>query len=99
MKRFSTIGAMASVIPVLCGAQAVPERASFALLLRGDTIFDERVSRTGTELRGEFRDKLRGARLSYTAALDANGVITRLDARTFRTAMDTIGERASFVVT
>jgi len=99
MKRLSTIGAMASVIPVLCAAQGTPERASFALLLRGDTIFDERVSRTPTELRGEFRDKLRGAHLSYTATLDAKGVVTRLDARTFRTAMDTTGERAIFVVT
>ena len=99
MNRFSMIGALAPVIPALCGAQAAPERASFALLLRGDTIFDERVSRTPTELRGEFRDKLRGARLSYAAALDAKGVITRLDARTFRTATDTTGERATFVVT
>ena len=88
---------MASVIPVLAGAQAAPERASFALLLRGDTIFDERVSRTPTELRGEFRDKLRGARISYTATL-AGGVITRLDARTYRNPSDTTGERATFVV-
>jgi dienelactone hydrolase len=98
MKRFSAIGAIASIIPALCGAQAAPERASFALLLRGDTIFDERVTRTPTELRGEFRDKLRGARVSYTAAL-ADGVVTRLEARTFRAATDTTGERATFVVT
>ena len=93
MKRFSAIGAIASVLPALCAAQAAPERASFALLLRGDTIFDERVTRTPTELRGEFRDKLRGARVSYTAAL-ADGVVTRLEARTFRAATDTTGERA-----
>lgn len=99
MKRFSGIGALASIIPVLCGAQTAPERASFALLLRGDTIFDERVSRTPTGLRGEFRDKLRGARVAYTATLDAAGVITRLDARTFRTPTDTTGDRATFVVT
>ena len=99
MKALSMIGAIASVVPVLTGAQAAPERASFALLLRGDTIFDERVSRTPTEMRGEFRDRLRGARISYAATLDANGLITRLDARTFRTATDTAGEHATFVVT
>ena len=98
MKRFSAIGAIASILPALCGAQGAPERASFALLLRGDTIFDERVTRTATELRGEFRDKLRGARVSYTAAL-ADGVITRLEARTFRAATDTTGQPATFVVT
>ena len=98
MKRFSAIGAIASILPALCGAQGAPERASFALLLRGDTIFDERVTRTATELRGEFRDKLRGARVSYTAAL-TDGVITRLEARTFRTATDTTGQPATFVVT
>ena len=99
MKRCSTIGAVASIIPVICGAQAAPQSSSFALMLRGDTIFEERVSRTPTEMRGEFRDKLRGARISYAATLDAKGVITRLDARTFNSPMDTAGQRASFVVT
>lgn len=98
MKRLSAIGVVASVIPMLCAAQA-PERASFALLLRGDTIFDERVSRTATEVRGEFRDKLRGSRISYVGTVDDKGVITHLDARTFRTPADTSGERATFVVT
>ena len=113
MRRISTIGALASVscsaarllgysaagllVPVFASAQE-PGQASFALLLRGDTIFDERVWRTPTELRGEFRDKLRGARISYSAALAA-GVITRLDARTYRNATDTTGDRATFVVT
>ena len=98
MRRISAIGAMASVIPALASAQGAPERSSFALLLRGDTIFDERVARTATELRGEFRDKLRGARITYTATL-AGGVITRLEARTYRSATDTTGEQATFVVT
>jgi dienelactone hydrolase len=99
MKLLVTIGALASVIPVLCAAQGAPEHASFALLLRGDTIFDERVTRTPTEMHGAFRDKMRGGRVDYTATLDAKGLITRLDARTFRTAADTFGERATFVVT
>lgn len=99
MNWLSAIGAIASILPVLCGAQAAPERASFALVLRGDTIFEERVSRTPTEMRGEFRDKLRGARVSYVATLDAKGVITRLDARSFVSAADTAGQRATFVVT
>ena len=100
MKRLSMIGAFASIVPVFCAAQTAPppDRASFALVLRGDTIFDERVSRTPTELRGEFRDRLRGARISYTATL-AGGLITHLEARTFRTSTDTTGEPATFVVT
>jgi dienelactone hydrolase len=99
MTRYVLLAALAAAIPAFGSAQAPAERASFALLLRGDTIFDERVSRTPTEMRGEFRDKLRGARISYTATLDAKGVITRLDARTFRASTDTVGERATFVVT
>jgi dienelactone hydrolase len=93
------VGAIASIVPIVCRAQSAPERSSFALLLRGDTIFDERLSRTPTEMRGEYRDKLRGARISYSATLDAKGVITRLDARTYRTSTDTAGERATFIVT
>ena len=99
MKRFLAVGAIASIVPIVCRAQSAPERSSFALLLRGDTIFDERLSRTPTEMRGEYRDKLRGARISYSATLDAKGVITRLDARTYRTSTDTAGERATFIVT
>jgi len=99
MKRYWTIGAVASIIPVICGAQAAPQSSSFALLLRGDTIFEERAARTATEMRGEFRDKLRGARISYAAIIDAKGVITRLDARTYASSADTSGQRATFVVT
>jgi hypothetical protein len=99
MKRFLAVGAVASIVPMVCGAQSAPERSSFALLLRGDTIFEERVTRTPTEMRGEFRDKLRGVRITYTATLDTKGVIERLDARTYRTPTDTSGDRLTLIVT
>lgn len=79
-------------------AQGVePERASFYLVLRGDTIFDERSTRTPTQLSGEFRDRLRGVRVVYTAAIDTAELVTRLDMRTYRAAGDTSGTPATFI--
>ncbi len=75
-----------------------PERASFYLLLRGDTIFDERESRTPTELSGEFRDRLRNVRIAYTATLSASALVTHVDLRTFRSVGDTAGDLASFTM-
>jgi len=86
-----------AVVPRAHAQQPQVERSSFYLMLRGDTIFDERVSRAPDRLEGEYRDRLRGARVTYTAALDARGLITRLDMRTFRSGADTAGEPASFV--
>lgn len=73
-----------------------PERSSFYLLLHGDTIFDERAARTPTELSGEFRDRLRGAHVTYTATLNSSALVTKVDLRTFRTVGDTAGDPASF---
>ena len=89
--------AVLATSPPARAQQPQAERASFYLMVRGDTIFDERVSRTPTSLEGEYRDRLRGARVAYTAAIDARGLITRLDMRTFRPGADTVGEPASFV--
>jgi dienelactone hydrolase len=75
-----------------------PERASFYLLLRGDTIFDERESRTPSELSGEFRDRLRNVRVTYKAALSASALVTHLDLRTYRSSGDTAGDPASFTI-
>lgn len=95
-----TCAALAALLlPLRLGAQqSPPERASFYLLLHGDTIFDERSARTPTELSGELRDRLRGARLSYTAALAPTALVTRIDMRTFRAGGDTVGDKASFVI-
>src|SRR3954462_7757207 len=76
---------------------AVPDRYSFYLVLGADTILDERVWRTQTELHGEFLDRRRGARLQYLAALTSNGSISTLATRSYRTAADT-GEIATFHV-
>ncbi|HET7374272.1 MAG TPA: hypothetical protein VFJ20_12865, partial [Gemmatimonadaceae bacterium] len=88
--RFGSIFAAAAVVLALPSSSraqdTIPERASFYLLLRGDTIFDERSVRTTTELSGEFVDRLRGARVSYTAALAPNALVTRIDMRTYRTS-------------
>ena len=94
-----------SILPVLALALAAralraqePERASFYLLLRGDTIFDEREARTPTELSGEFRDRLRNVRFTYTAALSTSALVTHIDLRTYRAIGDTAGEPASFTI-
>lgn len=82
----------------LAAQQAAPERATFYLLLHGDTILEEHSARTPTELSGELRDRLRGGRIAYVAALDASDLVTRIDMRTFRAGGDTAGGKATFVV-
>jgi uncharacterized protein len=97
LSALAAAATVASVSPARARAQQPQaERASFYLMLRGDTIFDERVSRTATRLEGEFRDRLHGSRVSYEATIDARGLITQLDMRTFRPGADTAGEPASF---
>ena len=96
--RFFVLSTLALGFGGMARAQsATPERASFYLLLRGDTILDERVSRGPTELVGEYRDRLRGARVAYSATLDSAAFVTRLEMRSFRAVGDTTGAPASFV--
>jgi dienelactone hydrolase len=75
-----------------------PERASFYLLSGADTLFAERVTRSATEMRGEFVDRMRGGRMVYVATLAPRGLVSQLDTRYFRTASDTAGDRASFTI-
>src|SRR5262249_38686465 len=106
MTRIARIAAAAIVFagPVAARAPAraqaplaIPDRYSFYLVLGADTIVDERVWRTPTELHGEFLDRRRGARLQYLAALTADGSISTVATRSYRTAGDT-GEIATFHV-
>jgi dienelactone hydrolase len=102
MKRIASIAAfaIAFALPAAVRAQAplaLPDRYSFYLVLGADTILDERVWRTPTELHGEFLDRRRGARLQYLAALTASRAISTVATRSYRTAADT-GEIATFHV-
>ncbi len=101
MKRIAAavlaVASLAAHAPRADAQAAEPERASFYLLLRGDTIFDERSTRTPTQLTGELRDRLRGVRVAYTAALDSAQLVTRLDMRTYRATGDTSGTPATFI--
>ncbi len=88
--------AAAVLAPMLLRAQE-PQQASFYLLANGkDTIIAEREYRTPTELHGEFLDKLRGARITYVASLNADATIGRLAVHSFRNAGDTAGQIATF---
>lgn len=73
-----------------------PDQSSFYLLLRGDTIFDERATRTAGRLTGEFRDRLRNVRVTYDATLNNLALVTHVDLRTYRSVGDTAGDPASF---
>lgn len=102
MKRIALVTAclLAAVARPRAAAQAplsLPDRYSFYLTLGADTIVDERVWRTPAELHGEFLDRRRGARLQYLATLGANGAISTVATRSYRTATDT-GEVATFHV-
>ncbi|HEY2162499.1 MAG TPA: alpha/beta fold hydrolase [Gemmatimonadaceae bacterium] len=91
------LSALAAATQPLRSQEAAPERASFYLLLRGDTIFEERENRTPTELSGEFRDRLRNVRITYDATLNASALVTRVDLRTFRSPQSA-GDPASFTI-
>ena len=91
------LSALVAAIHPLRSQEPAPERASFYLLLRGDTIFEERENRTPTELSGEFRDRLRNVRVTYDATLNASALVTRVDVRTFRSPQSA-GDPASFTI-
>ena len=88
---------VAAAIQPLRSQEPTPERASFYLLLRGDTIFEERENRTPTQLSGEFRDRLRNVRVTYDATLNASALVTHVDLRTFRSPQSA-GDPASFTI-
>ena len=94
--RAILLSTLAAVQPAR-SQQPAPERASFYLLLRGDTIFEEREDRTPTALSGEFRDRLRNVRVSYDAALNSSALVTRLNLRTFRPGQ-VVPDSASFTM-
>lgn len=79
---------------------AQPALAQTYYLVAGrDTIMAERITRTATGFSGEMADRLRGSRVTYTATVDQRTkLITELTTRVFRTAVDTVGDRASFVL-
>ena len=95
MKRLAGILAV-SVAVSTAGAQ-VADRASFYLVAKTvigttDTLIVERRTRAPGQLDGRVpRSHGAARRLTYTATLGADGLITRLSTRLFRTASDTIG--------
>lgn len=91
---------MKRLVLALCLASSLEaqDQASFYLTTGRDTIFAERMTRTATDMRGEFIDRNRGVRMSYLAALAADGSITTLTTRYLRSAADTVGEMAMFKV-
>jgi dienelactone hydrolase len=91
------LSAGVAAIHPLPSQEPTPERASFYLLLRGDTLFEERVNRTPTRLSGEFRDRLRNVRVAYDASLNASALVTHLDLQTFRSSQGP-GDSATFTI-
>jgi dienelactone hydrolase len=88
-----------ALVLVASGANAQSaERTTFYLISGNDTILAERLTRTATSLDGEFADRARGGRLTYSATLLPNGLITRLATRFFTSSADTVGQTASFVL-
>jgi hypothetical protein len=91
------LSTLAAATQPLQSQEPAPERASFYLLLHGDTIFEERENRTPTQLSGEFRDRLRNVRVTYDATLNSSALVTHINVRTFRPGSEA-GDPASFVI-
>jgi len=101
MKTFVAVLAL-TVAASATGAQDA-DRASFYLISRTaigttDTLIVERRTRTPGQVTGEFLDHTAGGRLTYTATIGSDGLITRLSTRLFRTAADTVGEASQFTL-
>ncbi len=92
----ATLALVASAATTHAVRSQEPDQSSFYLLLRGDTIFDERATRTVGRLTGEFRDRLRNVRVTYDATLNNLALVTHVDLRTYRSVGDTAGDPASF---
>jgi dienelactone hydrolase len=90
----------ALALPATLAAQQVPERAAFYLIRHAlggtDTVVAERMTRTATALTGEFVGG--GTRVAYVAALTADGLVSRLEVRSYRPATDTVPTVATFTV-
>src|SRR5437016_11345312 len=80
------------VAPVLARAQQ-PDAVTFYLLLRTDTIFVERQSRTPSRVDGEFVDRTSGAHTSFTALLTPDALVARFEATSPPRAGDTTVQR------
>jgi alpha-beta hydrolase superfamily lysophospholipase len=85
------------LVPAVLAAQA-PEQNSFYLTHGTDTIIVERMSRTATELRGEFVDRARGGLMQYVATLTPDASISKLSIHYYRTADDNVGDTATFTI-
>jgi pimeloyl-ACP methyl ester carboxylesterase len=101
MKALPALTAL--VLSAAAASSQTAERASFYLISHTavgttDTVIVERSSRTSTELSGEFLDRARGGRLTYSAALAPNGLITRLVTHYYRSTADTVGDQSTFVI-
>jgi uncharacterized protein len=88
-----------ALLVTLAGRQA-QERATFYLVRHAlggtDTVVVERSTRGASTLSGEFAAS--GARLSYTAELTPDGLVSRLETRTYRPASDTVPTTATITV-
>jgi pimeloyl-ACP methyl ester carboxylesterase len=91
---------VALALPATLAGQAAPERASFYLIrhiLGGtDTVVAERMTRTAAALTGEF--VAGGARVAYTAALTPDGLVSRIEVKSYRPATDTVPTVATFTL-
>jgi dienelactone hydrolase len=101
MKRL--MGLLALTLAATAARAQDVERTSFYLVSHTaigttDTVIAERRTRTASQLSGELVDRTAGGRVVYTAQVGADGLITRLTTRSFRTAADTVGETNTFTL-
>ena len=88
MRSLSIRLALATLValPVAAVAQA----STFVMLLNGDTLGIERVTRTATRLEGDFLDKLQGMRIRYAATLGDSSAMPRFETWVSRGADTTV---------
>ncbi len=88
ISRALLLGALAA--PVALAAQQSPsERATFYVLVGGDTIAVEQATRAADSVHGALFDKTRGMRQDYTAFVAPDGGVTRTTMAVYRSATDT----------
>ena len=86
--------ALAAVATAIARGVTAQQPTTFVMLMGGDTLAVERVTRTANHIDGEFSAPARGARVRYAATLNPDGTVPRFDTWAYR-GTDTTGMHAT----
>jgi len=85
---------VAALVTLVARGAAAQQPSTFVMLLNGDTLAVEKVTRTAGHLDGDFSAPARGARVRYAATLNTDGTVPRMEMWAYH-GSDTAGSHAT----